>query len=769
MTDHTNATTSSSSESPSPFKVLDVVLAKFGAHWWPAQIIDPKEHLPPTVSITAPSPNHILVYFFGSHNFAYVQPKQVRLKSNTKERPTRCGQRLKYAFIEAEVVQKESLKGSKLIMYQQPPPPSTKKRTRNLPHSTSTSTSPSLASQRSVRRHLEYFSSTGDAPSDGQWVTRVIAFSSQHRNIDCNANQLIGKPLVFPKSGEHSGVWSPSSINRGSEFLELEFDIPVFVCGVQVYEIQNPGTVAKISVRDYHGGWYPVWTRKEPVVSDPPSDEAESVVPDPPNDEAVIFCPWFMPPEFKSNAVRLDLDTKGAVKWTQIDAVKLLGGTRSAESGYCVSMSWKSSDEIPRPPELMATYPIGVIVKSSTLNQLTHRTAGNGLFAVWGFKKGDHITEYDGPVEYMPRCNHRYAAPHTSHFRRIENSDFVIHGLKVPVSGRGAASFVNDCCDFDRSRVNARLKTLKLTATKEIHGSQKTVILPIVVLKAVSDIAPDEEIFTDYTAATRKRLGIQRDRKSNTSSSNKTEKTVVESDTEQIDSSPTMDDLWESFEIPPLAPHWKTNHPYVGVRVHRSGKYKTYLWETEGLVVGWVPDTETEAALWHVVHVDGDEEDLSKSEVEQAIAMYKSRHDKKSDNVKMEPIHVQTGGDGMGEKEEIEVKKVVEESAMEESEEKNAIANDQTTDAIEESNTIRMSVFDESTEFYAIEKSKEMDAIEKNKVTVAIEASNVMGTTEDGKETDTIEESKEISVIGEGKEMNAIDAKEKSGKCDRNE
>jgi len=40
----------------------------------------------------------------------------------------------------------------------------------------------------------------------------------------------------------------------------------------------------------------------------------------------------------------------------------------------------------------------------------------------------------------------------------------------------------------------------------------------------------------------------------------------------------------------------------------------------EGLVVGWLPPTDKDPALWHIEHSDGDEEDLEESELQIALA-----------------------------------------------------------------------------------------------------------------------------------------------------
>ena len=62
---------------------------------------------------------------------------------------------------------------------------------------------------------------------------------------------------------------------------------------------------------------------------------------------------------------------------------------------------------------------------------------------------------------------------------------------------------------------------------------------------------------------------------------------------------------------------WRTSGPRLGKRLVRTFGGV----ESCGTVVGWIPAKENSGtALWHVLHDDGDREDLEKTEVMQAIA-----------------------------------------------------------------------------------------------------------------------------------------------------
>ena len=67
---------------------------------------------------------------------------------------------------------------------------------------------------------------------------------------------------------------------------------------------------------------------------------------------------------------------------------------------------------------------------------------------------------------------------------------------------------------------------------------------------------------------------------------------------------------------------------WVGRRVTRSGTDTGtgQYWEMDGQIVGWLPKNLNDGvALWHVVHDDGDEEDLDEAEAEAAVAAFEAK------------------------------------------------------------------------------------------------------------------------------------------------
>jgi hypothetical protein len=126
---------------------------------------------------------------------------------------------------------------------------------------------------------------------------------------------------------------------------------------------------------------------------------------------------------------------------------------------------------------------VNITVRPSTIPN-----AGNGLFSLREFKKGEVITEYSGEVISHAEASLDKGPEYRSHFRSLESMSTVLAGLKEPVMGQGAASFPNDI--RARSRYNSEF----YTRWDESNGRNR------VYIKAIKPIQPGEEIFVSYGA-----------------------------------------------------------------------------------------------------------------------------------------------------------------------------------------------------------------------------------------------------------------------------
>ena len=134
--------------------------------------------------------------------------------------------------------------------------------------------------------------------------------------------------------------------------------------------------------------------------------------------------------------------------------------------------------------------------------------AGLGIFAKTIFRAGDIITVYDGHVSlriFAPIYAYQTVCASFDHLHAIPGTEFIIWGFKYPTHARGLGSFAN------HSRLpNARvLKRSQQFPYVNIHNCPD--LNHHLVLIALRDINPDEEVTIKYPRNTCLRLGIPYD------------------------------------------------------------------------------------------------------------------------------------------------------------------------------------------------------------------------------------------------------------------
>ena len=70
------------------------------------------------------------------------------------------------------------------------------------------------------------------------------------------------------------------------------------------------------------------------------------------------------------------------------------------------------------------------------------------------------------------------------------------------------------------------------------------------------------------------------------------------------------------LETMPIA--WRFTGQWMQEHVARKHNGRLH----SGLIIEWAPGTTEDAAMWHMAHDDGDEEDLNEAEVTAAMALY---------------------------------------------------------------------------------------------------------------------------------------------------
>lgn len=102
--------------------------------------------------------------------------------------------------------------------------------------------------------------------------------------------------------------------------------------------------------------------------------------------------------------------------------------------------------------------------------------AGNGLFADRDFKKGDYVTEYDGPRLTRIEALELKALHQHSHIRSVAAGYEYIDKPDSPLPGIGAGVWINDGTALKLNNVKFKhvgLNQLYMVATKDIRrGSE---------------------------------------------------------------------------------------------------------------------------------------------------------------------------------------------------------------------------------------------------------------------------------------------------------
>ena len=148
----------------------------------------------------------------------------------------------------------------------------------------------------------------GKAGDQELWVHRVRSFSSQYNDSSWKADMIIGPPKVYPRYGDIPGTWAQGRTDS-SQFIELEYNMELFIQGIDIYETFHSGGVTKISSLDKSGRWQVLWK----------TDRPENL------ELSRVFSPEIKQLHYKTACIRLDVNCTAASTWVEIDAVKICG------------------------------------------------------------------------------------------------------------------------------------------------------------------------------------------------------------------------------------------------------------------------------------------------------------------------------------------------------------------------------------------------------------------------------------------------------------
>ena len=88
----------------------------------------------------------------------------------------------------------------------------------------------------------------------------------------------------------------------------MEFDNPVYINAIHIYETYNSGAVYRISALNKPSSWIDIWTGTPTRIS-----------------SSRIFKPQVQSTSFATNVIKLYLNCTISQSWAEIDAVKLIG------------------------------------------------------------------------------------------------------------------------------------------------------------------------------------------------------------------------------------------------------------------------------------------------------------------------------------------------------------------------------------------------------------------------------------------------------------
>jgi hypothetical protein len=106
-------------------------------------------------------------------------------------------------------------------------------------------------------------------------------------------------------AGDFTSAWASLTPDGQDEWLLLEYAEPVLPAAVLVHETYNPGALARVTVFKLDGEEVEVWSGKDPTAQGSGKGVSEIAVDVP----------------FKTNRVKIYIDSKAVPGWNEIDAV----------------------------------------------------------------------------------------------------------------------------------------------------------------------------------------------------------------------------------------------------------------------------------------------------------------------------------------------------------------------------------------------------------------------------------------------------------------
>jgi len=145
--------------------------------------------------------------------------------------------------------------------------------------------------------------------------------------------QAAGPPDTWPLAGDRVTAWASLTEDAQDEWLLLEYAEPVIPHAVVVYATYNPGALGRVTVFRLDGEEVEVWKGQDPTPIG--SEKGISVIP--------------IKVNFKTNRVKLYLNSRTVGGWNEIDAVGLRCRGRTLWASAVDASSTYAQVSMPQP------------------------------------------------------------------------------------------------------------------------------------------------------------------------------------------------------------------------------------------------------------------------------------------------------------------------------------------------------------------------------------------------------------------------------------
>jgi hypothetical protein len=150
------------------------------------------------------------------------------------------------------------------------------------------------------------------------WASSVLGYSTQYSDTAWSAQQALGAPNVYPNHGDIQQAWASRTADGQDEWIELGYDEPRMVSGVEIYETYNPGAIDIVELITTSGRRIQL---RGPGL--PGDSEVTEVL------QTVIETPCTTEP---IAAIRINVSSAKVHGWNEIDAVGLVTCTAPAST-----------------------------------------------------------------------------------------------------------------------------------------------------------------------------------------------------------------------------------------------------------------------------------------------------------------------------------------------------------------------------------------------------------------------------------------------------